>query len=73
MTEKLTLTGRMTSFLGHEINNPLAAITNVLYLAKQSLSDEIANCRLTRDGRRGTLCISPALLTNATLECRELG
>jgi light-regulated signal transduction histidine kinase (bacteriophytochrome) len=42
ITEKLTLTGRMTSFLGHEINNPLAAITNVLYLAKQDLSDEIS-------------------------------
>jgi light-regulated signal transduction histidine kinase (bacteriophytochrome) len=45
VAEKLTLTGRMTSFLGHEINNPLEAITNVLYLAKQSLPDEIAVCR----------------------------
>lgn len=45
VTEKLTLTGRMTSFLGHEINNPLAAITNVLYLAKQSLPDELAVCK----------------------------
>ncbi len=35
VTEKLALTGRMTSFLAHEINNPLAAITNVLYLLKQ--------------------------------------
>jgi PAS domain S-box-containing protein len=45
VTEKLTLTSRMTSFLGHEINNPLAAITNVLYLAKESLPDEIAVCK----------------------------
>lgn len=45
VTEKLALTGRMTSFLGHEINNPLAAITNVLYLAKRSLPDEVAVCK----------------------------
>jgi signal transduction histidine kinase len=45
VTEKLTMTGKMTSFLGHEINNPLAAITNVLYLAKQSLPGEIAVCK----------------------------
>jgi signal transduction histidine kinase len=32
MAEKLALTGRMTSVLAHEINNPLEAITNVLYL-----------------------------------------
>jgi light-regulated signal transduction histidine kinase (bacteriophytochrome) len=32
MAEKLELTGRMTSVMAHEINNPLEAITNVLYL-----------------------------------------
>ncbi len=32
MTEKLALTGRMTSVIAHEINNPLASITNLLYL-----------------------------------------
>jgi len=32
MAEKLALTGRMTSVIAHEINNPLEAITNVLYL-----------------------------------------
>jgi len=32
MTEKLALTGRMTSVIAHEINNPLEAITNLLYL-----------------------------------------
>jgi light-regulated signal transduction histidine kinase (bacteriophytochrome) len=32
MTEKLALTGRMTSVVAHEINNPLEAITNLLYL-----------------------------------------
>jgi signal transduction histidine kinase len=37
VTEKLTLTGRMTSYLAHEINNPLAAITNTLFLLQQKL------------------------------------
>ena len=32
MTEKLALTGRMTSVIAHEINNPLEAITNIHYL-----------------------------------------
>jgi len=35
MTEKLALTGRMTSVIAHEINNPLEAITNLLYLLNQ--------------------------------------
>jgi light-regulated signal transduction histidine kinase (bacteriophytochrome) len=32
MTEKLALTGRMTSVIAHEINNPLEAIINIHYL-----------------------------------------
>lgn len=35
MTEKLALTGRMTSVIAHEINNPLEAMTNLLYLLRQ--------------------------------------
>jgi PAS domain S-box-containing protein len=42
LTEKLTLTGRMTSYLAHEINNPLAAITNTLYLLQQKLPHDAA-------------------------------
>jgi light-regulated signal transduction histidine kinase (bacteriophytochrome) len=34
MTEKLALTGRMTSVIAHEINNPLEAIANLLYLLR---------------------------------------
>jgi light-regulated signal transduction histidine kinase (bacteriophytochrome) len=34
MTEKLALTGRMTSVIAHEINNPLEAITNLMYLLR---------------------------------------
>jgi PAS domain S-box-containing protein len=37
MTEKLALTGRMTSVIAHEINNPLESMTNLLYL----LSDRV--------------------------------
>ena len=37
MAEKLALTGRMTSVIAHEINNPLEALTNVLYLVGQEV------------------------------------
>jgi PAS domain S-box-containing protein len=37
MTEKLALTGRMTSVIAHEINNPLEAITNLLYLLRNEV------------------------------------
>jgi light-regulated signal transduction histidine kinase (bacteriophytochrome) len=39
MTEKLALTGRMTSVIAHEINNPLESITNLLYLVRQDLPE----------------------------------
>ncbi|SDG01226.1 PAS domain S-box-containing protein [Terriglobus roseus] len=37
MTEKLALTGRMTSVIAHEINNPLESITNLLFLVRHDL------------------------------------
>jgi PAS domain S-box-containing protein len=40
MNEKLALTGRMTSVIAHEINNPLESITNLLYLLRSELRDE---------------------------------
>ena len=42
MTEKLALTGRMTSVIAHEINNPLEAITNLMYLLRSDLEDNPA-------------------------------
>jgi signal transduction histidine kinase len=40
-TEKLAVAGRMAATIAHEINNPLDAITNLLYLLRaQSLSEE---------------------------------
>ncbi|ADV84074.1 ATP-binding protein [Terriglobus saanensis] len=38
MTEKLALTGRMTSVIAHEINNPLESITNLMYLLRTEVS-----------------------------------
>ncbi|HEY0760401.1 MAG TPA: ATP-binding protein [Acidisarcina sp.] len=37
MTEKLALMERMTSVIAHEINNPLEAMTNLMYLLKGML------------------------------------
>jgi PAS domain S-box-containing protein len=35
-TEKLAATGRLAASIAHEINNPLEAVTNLLYLIEQS-------------------------------------
>lgn len=41
-TDKLALAGRMAASIAHEINNPLEAITNLLYLMSQEvLSEEV--------------------------------
>ncbi len=43
-TEKLAATGRLAASIAHEINNPLEAVTNLLYLIRQeNLSPEAAN------------------------------
>jgi PAS domain S-box-containing protein len=38
MTEKLAATGRLAATIAHEINNPLEAVTNLLYLARKDSS-----------------------------------
>jgi PAS domain S-box-containing protein len=37
MTEKLAATGRLAATVAHEINNPLEAVTNLLFLASHSM------------------------------------
>jgi signal transduction histidine kinase len=38
--EKLAVVGRLASSIAHEINNPLEAVTNLLYLAEQTADAE---------------------------------
>ena len=38
-SEKLNAVGRLASSIAHEINNPLAAVTNLIYLAQHSAVD----------------------------------
>jgi len=40
ITEKLALTGRMTSVIAHEINNPLEALMNLLYLVGSHTAED---------------------------------
>ena len=44
--EKIAATGRMAATIAHEINNPLEAITNLLYLLRSKLTDDEARERL---------------------------
>jgi signal transduction histidine kinase len=49
-TEKLAAVGRLAASIAHEINNPLEAVTNLLYLAQQTSSlDEIHALLQTAD------------------------
>jgi len=38
--EKLAATGRMAATMAHEINNPLEAVTNLLYLLRQNVTGD---------------------------------
>ncbi len=41
--EKLAAAGRLAASIAHEINNPLEAVTNCMYLMKQAQMDETAS------------------------------
>lgn len=41
-SEKLAVTGRLAASIAHEINNPLEAVTNLLYLIRSSPDDRAA-------------------------------
>ena len=45
-SEKLNAVGRLASSIAHEINNPLAAVTNLIYLAQHSALDPEARRHL---------------------------
>jgi PAS domain S-box-containing protein len=45
-SEKLASVGRMAATISHEINNPLEAVTNLLYLAKKAKDIESARSHL---------------------------
>jgi PAS domain S-box-containing protein len=44
--EKLAVTGRMAATIAHEINNPLEAVTNLLYLLRSHVSGQEGRERL---------------------------
>ena len=39
MSERMAATGRMANIIAHEINNPLEAVKNLIYLLRDSLTD----------------------------------
>jgi signal transduction histidine kinase len=41
-SEKLNAVGRLASSIAHEINNPLAAVTNLIFLAQQAAVEPLA-------------------------------
>jgi two-component system, NtrC family, sensor kinase len=49
--EKLAATGKLANAIAHEINNPLEALTNLLYLAQTSNSQESVHEMMDRAAR----------------------
>ena len=54
-SEKLAAVGRLAASISHEINNPLEAVTNLLYLARQNgtLPEEVNAYLAAADGELG--------------------
>ena len=53
-TEKLAAAGRMAATVAHEINNPLEAVTNLVYLAKRDLTKQRQSGGVPGNGRPRT-------------------
>ncbi|HEY1826662.1 MAG TPA: ATP-binding protein [Acidimicrobiales bacterium] len=41
-SERLTAVGEMASVIGHELRNPLAAVTNSLFIVRNNLGDDVS-------------------------------
>lgn len=63
-SEKLATAGRLAASIAHEINNPLEAVTNLIYLARRSPSIEEAEVHL---GMADAELRRVALLTSQSL------
>jgi PAS domain S-box-containing protein len=63
-TERLATVGRMAATLAHEINNPLEAVTNLVYLAQSCMAAEDGK-RFLRQAQQELARV--ALLTKQTL------
>jgi PAS domain S-box-containing protein len=63
-SEKLAVVGRLASSIAHEINNPLEAVTNLIYLARHS--DNLDSVRTHLDMAESELR-RMAAITNQTL------
>jgi PAS domain S-box-containing protein len=63
-SEKLAAVGRLAASIAHEINNPLEAVTNLLYLARHS--DSAQNVQSFVEAAEGELR-RVAIITNQTL------
>ena len=50
-SEKLASVNRMAASMAHEINNPLEAVTNTLYLARTNADDPAVRAQISRYGR----------------------
>jgi PAS domain S-box-containing protein len=51
-TEKLAATGQLAASIAHEINNPLAAVTNILYILRTHAQMPPALLEIIRTGER---------------------
>ena len=57
-TEKLAAMGRVAGIIAHEINNPLAAITNIFFLLRNhpSLDEEARHCAALAEQELQRVC-----------------
>jgi PAS domain S-box-containing protein len=81
-SEKLAAVGRLASSIAHEINNPLEAVMNLLYLARTTLNDPtqvttyvaVAESELQRVSQitKQTLRFHKQSTSRQTVSCMEL-